>query len=393
MKENFSMKCDIFFKLFTILFSTILFVSPIFAEVSDSNILSKIIVEQAENNSYRLNLLFNQKFTGNAFIQKGESGNYYVYIPETIIQSNKIKIAYKNRKDKSNIKISIEEKPFIKEDMQSNYVRISVNMKDDYSLRLLAKTSEQEKNVFSATPISFNSFIFIVLLAIVIYLFFKMIKMTKSTYRTSYTAFPTGYSLPIKDHENNNEYDLQTIKPTTLPKLNIKKTLKSIDNNSFSCFDIPLVDDTKPTQDEFKSTLKQTSNLLKEKSAKSKLTNPISNNFIEDSSELALPVIEKIKKKEEKAEEKNTTPELLSELHITPTKGFYLTTVDDSFALFGYVGEKVFLLQKFNDLTQINLQARFYDRSANKDMYIVRLDSYKALVEISDEGMKELAVL
>ena len=217
--------------------------------------------------------------------------------------------------------------------------------------------------------------------------------MTKSTYRTSYTAFPTGYSLPIKDHENNNEYDLQTIKPTTLPKLNIKKTLKSIDNNSFSCFDIPLVNDTKPTQDEFKSTLKQTSNLLKEKSAKSKLTNPISNNFIEDSSELALPVIEKIKKKEEKAEEKNTTPELLSELHITPTKGFYLTTVDDSFALFGYVGEKVFLLQKFNDLTQINLQARFYDRSANKDMYIVRLDSYKALVEISDEGMKELAVL
>ena len=387
------MKCDIFFKLFTILFSTILFVSPIFAEVSDSNILSKIIVEQAENNSYRLNLLFNQKFTGNAFIQKGESGNYYVYIPETIIQSNKIKIAYKNRKDKANIKISIEEKPFIKEDMQSNYVRISVNMKDDYSLRLLAKTAEQEKNVFSAAPIKFNSFIFIVLLAVVIYLFFKMIKMTKSTYRTSYTAFPTGYSLPIKDHENNNEYDLQTIKPTTLPKLNIKKTLKSIDNNSFSCFDIPLVDDTKPTQDEFKSTLKQTSNLLKEKSAKSKLTNPISNNFIEDSSELALPVIEKIKKKEEKAEEKNTTPELLSELHITPTKGFYLTTVDDSFALFGYVGEKVFLLQKFNDLTQINLQARFYDRSANKDMYIVRLDSYKALVEISDEGMKELAVL
>lgn len=387
------MKCDIFFKLFTILFSTVLFVSPIFAEVSDSNILSKIIVEQAENNSYRLNLLFNQKFTGNAFIQKGESGNYYVYIPETIIQSNKIKIAYKNRKDKSNIKISIEEKPFIKEDMQSNYVRISVNMKDDYSLRLLAQTAEKEKNVFSAAPIKFNSFIFIVLLAVVIYLFFKMIKMTKSTYRTSYTAFPTGYSLPTKDHENNNEYDLQTIKPTTLPKLNIKKTLKSIDNNSFSCFDIPLVDDTKPTQDEFKSTLKQTSNLLKEKSAKSKLTNPISNNFIEDSSELALPVIEKIKKKEEKAEEKNTTPELLSELHITPTKGFYLTTVDDSFALFGYVGEKVFLLQKFNDLTQINLQARFYDRSANKDMYIVRLDSYKALVEISDEGMKELAVL
>ena len=67
--------------------------------------------------------------------------------------------------------------------------------------------------------------------------------------------------------------------------------------------------------------------------------------------------------------------------------------MDDAFALFGYVGDKVFLLKKFNDLTQINLQARFYDRNANSDLYIVRLDSYKAMVEISDKGMKELAVL
>ena len=139
--------------------------------------------------------------------------------------------------------------------------------------------------------------------------------------------------------------------------------------------------------------LKQTSNMLKEKAAKSKHSNPISKNYIEDSSELDIPIVEEIKKTEVKNEEKVSTPELMSELHITPTKGFYLTTMDDSFALFGYVGEKIFLLQKFNDLTQINLQARFYDRNTNSDLYIVRLDSYKAMVEISDTGMKELAVL
>ncbi len=392
------MKCDIFFKLFTIIFATLIFICPIFAEIPSSNILSKIVVEQAENNSYRLNLLFNQKFTGNAFIQKGEQGTYFVYIPETMIQSDKIKIAYKNKKDKANIKISIEEKPFIKENTESNYVRISVNLKNDYSLRLLAKTIKQDKNSFNITSNKINLLIFIVILSIFIYLAKKVKEITTKTYRTSYTSFPTNYSFPNAKYYNNDEYynnveNDNEIKKSTLPKLNIKKTLKTTDSNSFSCFDIPLVDDTKQTQYEFKSALKQTSKLLKEKSEKQKHTNPITNSDIEDSSELALPIVETLQKTEEKIEESTPTPELLSELHITPTKGFYLTTIDDAFALFGYVGEKVFLLQKFNDLTQINLQARFYDRNSNKDMYIVRLDSYKAMIEISDTGMKELAVL
>ena len=83
--------------------------------------------------------------------------------------------------------------------------------------------------------------------------------------------------------------------------------------------------------------------------------------------------------------------ELLSVLNITPNKGFYLTNLDDTIALFGFVNNNVFLFDRFKDLSQINLQARFYDRSGNNEIYIVRLDSFKAMIEISDSGMKELA--
>ena len=100
------------------------------------------------------------------------------------------------------------------------------------------------------------------------------------------------------------------------------------------------------------------------------------------------------KKKSSKKPKKNE-PELISALNITPNKGFYLTTAeDDMFALFGFVGDNVFLLKKFVDLSQINLQARYYDRTKNgNEVYIVRLDSYKAMIEISNDGMRETAVL
>ena len=387
------MKCDILFKLFTIIFSIFFCISPVFANTISDNILSKIIIEKSDNNSYKLHLLFDKKFTGNAFIQKGRSGSYFVYIPETIIQENKIKVAYKNRKDKSNIKIDIEEKPFLKENLQSNYIRISLKLKNDYSIKLLASTINKENNNFLLTSYKKSSIVLILLIACLLYLAIKLYKLTQTNLQNSYTTFHTNYTkTKQKLQENNFEKEINT-RQTTLPKVNINKALRTKESNSFSCFDLPLVDENKISKYEFNSMLKQTSNMLKEKAAKSKHSNPISKNYIEDSSELDIPVVEEINKTEVINEEKTSTPELMSELHITPTKGFYLTTMDDSFALFGYVGEKIFLLQKFNDLTQINLQARFYDRNTNSDLYIVRLDSYKAMVEISDEGMKELAVL
>lgn len=181
-----------------------------------------------------------------------------------------------------------------------------------------------------------------------------------------------------------------------LPNLKKKQTLKLSDNNSFSCFDIPMAEDLNTSESAFSlnNPVKQNPKSVMEKTAKSKVTNPITKSFADESSQLDLPVVDDIKNKKNNTQtQKANEPELISELKITPTKGFYLTTLNDSFSLFGFVGANIILLKQFSDLSQINLQARFYDRQKDSDLYIVRLDSYKAMVEISDTGMKELAVL
>ncbi len=387
-EPELSMKYNNFFRFFTLLFILVLLLVPSFASAEELNTISKILVEQPLNNKYNLSLFFNEKFNGRAFIQEKDPGAYIVFIQDTTVNKDSIKIGYKNKKDKSKIQIQIEDKPIIKNNKQSSYVKLTVNTKNNYSIGLLATTIDSEAPRANS---KFN-WISLLIIGLIGLCYFGLKKLTKGIKDTkSYTSFPSTYTSRTKELQTteNRENSLHT---PVLEKVNLKKTLKTIDNNSFNCFNFPETENIKKSNNvEFRSTLNQTSKLLKEKTIKSKISNPIS--YSKDSlSELKLPLVNEIEKQKQTIE-KNNEPELLSELHITPTKGFYLTTVDETFALFGFVGEKVYLLKKFNDLSQINLQARFYDNHGNSDMYIVRLDSYKAMIEISDAGMKELAVL
>jgi len=383
------MKYNNFFKIFTLFFIFIIFAISSYAENTASNVLSKILIERSENNSYSLNLFFNDKFEGRAFIQNKEPGNYYVFIPDTMMNQENIKLIYKDKHDKKNIKLNIEEKPFIKNNANSNYIRISVDIFDNSSIRLIAKTIDEAPASNKIPYINFSSLLIIIMIALAAFMITKVMKATKGKQNTnSFTAYPAGYLNSQKEYMKEADKETSVTTKPLLPKVNIKKTLKSSDSDSFSCFDIPLVNDIPQESFGFKNNTKPISGLL----SKSKQTNPIKKASMEDSSEFALPMVEDIKT-EEPDTNKINQPELLSELHLSPNKGFYLTTVDDKFALFGFVNDKVILLKRFEDLTQINLQARFYDKNNDNDMYIVRLDSYKAMVEISDSGMKELSVL
>ena len=296
------------------------------------------------------------------------------------------------------VKVKMEEKPLVRGNSQSNYVRLTVDIKNDYAIRLLAKT-EEPKSGIPFLFVNFYSMLIIVSVGMILLIIAKSNKNnTKRNKTVSYTHFPSSYLSSPQDYiySRSTGMDIPQQKPI-LPKVNIKKNLKTADSDSFSCFDIPLVEDTKNSSYEFKSTLKQTSNLMKEKTAKSKQTNPINRTYAEENSQFSLPVVDDLPVIEKPIiqESKKNEPELISALNITPNKGFYLTTAeDDMFALFGFVGDNVFLLKKFIDLTQINLQARYYDRAQNgNEIYIVRMDSYKAMIEVSNNGMRETAVL
>lgn len=390
------MNKNVFFKIFTLLFLILSFVLPSIAVDKTVSGISKIVVDPLENNKYTLNLFFENSYKGKAFLQKIQNGYYYVYLPDTTLNKKKIKTIYKNKYDKKNITINADEKNFLNnKNTNTNYVRIIVNMNSDYSLRLLSKDIKDYNFLSDISFSSINIFSLIILVfgVIVFLLFKKLTNILKTANSLSYTAFPENFHVRKPSYNKN----LKSVKKPKYRRsglisgISLKNRLKAADKKSFDCFNLSSQNLTEYNKYDFKSAIKETSNLLRTnpKANKVKHTNPISNAYNE-ALELDLPSVED-KVKEEQQHEKKA--ELLSVLNITNDKGFYLTTVGEKIALFGFIGEKVFLLKEFNDLSQINLQARFYDKNGDSDVYIVRLDDYKSMVEISDNSIRELAVL
>lgn len=393
------MNKHIVLKAITLVITFLVMITNAFAAGTEKNVISKIIVEPALNNTVTLNLLFDKDFKGNAFLQKRDMGSYYVFLPDTVSKGKHPQVIFKDNKDREGINIDSVEKPFIKEDVKSNYVRVSVDMADDYSIKLISGL-ESDYNTFLIfmKNLDYPTIAIAAISLIVLMLILNAIRETKQAAknRRTNTRYPASFLNSPSTYLKRTEREVQPqIQRPILPKKNIRNTIKPAERNSFDCFELPFAEDMKSASEyEFKSTLNQASKMLKEKPSLSRLrhTNPI-NKKSKSSSELSMPAIEdvlNIPVREKKIEQKPEA-ELLSVLNITPSKGFYLTTVDDTMALFGFINDNVFLLKKFKDLSQINLQARYYDRNGDNDIYIVRLDSYRAMIEISEDSMKELA--
>ena len=374
-----------FIKIFSILFIFFIFSSQSFAE-NITNSLSEIQIETTENNIVNINLLFKSQYKEKAFLQKQEDGSYYVFLPNTSPVKN-TKITYKNPYDKNIIRMTIEGKTAIKDDRSYSYTRITTDINKNYGIKLISKIKEKQ---------NYLGHIIISLFAILsIFLLTKRQKRNKNItkQKQSFTHYPKDFTI--------NSFNIKPIKETTpnfiIPKkiTNKNTSFKFADKASFDCFNISQKREDNNTAYEFKSMLKQTSNALNNKitTITHKHSNPITRATKNDDSDLSIPSVADfftpIGIEEEKVATDNV--ELISVLNITPNKGFYLTNLDDTIALFGFVNNNVFLFDRFKDLTQINLQARYYDKNGNNDIYIVRIDSFKAMIEISDTSMKELA--
>ena len=275
-------------------------------------------------------------------------------------------------------------------------------MVDDYTIKLVAGlASEYNTGIITLKNINYGNIIILACLAIAIFLVGKIYNKCKSEEQRYYRPSRSYAHLKAQTEylEEMRRNADERVEREFKARTNIRKDLKQADKSSFDCFELPFAEDIKSSNNyEFHSTLNQASKLLKEKPSLVKLrhTNPITRTNLTDASGLQMPAVEDLmpKKKTKTINietEKPTQAELISVLNITPNKGFYLTTVDDTLALFGFINENVFLFKKFSDLSQINLQARYYDRNGDNDIYIVRLDDYKAMIEISDTSMRELA--
>ncbi len=74
---------------------------------------------------------------------------------------------------------------------------------------------------------------------------------------------------------------------------------------------------------------------------------------------------------------------------IDENKGFYLVDMEDKLALMGRIDDKFTVLKKFDDKDKQTLQVR-----RDKDnLYMVRTDGFKALVDVAESKMGVLAEL
>ena len=389
------MKKIINLKLFVSVVLFILFIFPANAFANTLNNLSSVNIEKADKDTYKLNLIFKSKYQGNAFIQKRDKGNYYIFLPDTYFSHNKPKIKYKVRKDKSNIRVDAEKKPFITENKQSSYVRLAVNTNDDYSLKIVSESLDEKTTGFIPfmKGLFKTAFICLLIFGAALFSFNAMSKfnlnLNSVTLRKRVRNNTISADKNFDKLKSTDRKPKAAVKNSTSPNVNINKSLKTFSEDSFTCFDLEEKPSETTNKDvNYKKNINRKSVLLSNPQVKSRLnqTNPIKKKPVID-----MPAAEDVIQTTNK-EEKNA-PELISVLNITPNIGFYLTNVGETLALFGFVKDNVFLLKKFADLSQINLQARFYDKHGENDLYIVKLDTYKAMIEISSTSMKELAVL
>lgn len=87
------------------------------------------------------------------------------------------------------------------------------------------------------------------------------------------------------------------------------------------------------------------------------------------------------------------TPNLLNTAPLTKSKGLCLVQYGVKYSLIGYIGKKVFLIRQFDQVESTEIRPRLTETKENRDKYIVRLGSYKAIVSVTDRDMKLLLEL
>lgn len=83
-------------------------------------------------------------------------------------------------------------------------------------------------------------------------------------------------------------------------------------------------------------------------------------------------------------------PVLISEKPISKSKGFYVVDCGTEKALIGYIKDEIFVLNKFKEEPNKNIQVRLTEKLGHKYIYLVRNGSFKALVQVEKEKMKVL---
>jgi len=82
-----------------------------------------------------------------------------------------------------------------------------------------------------------------------------------------------------------------------------------------------------------------------------------------------------------------------SEFAIDDDKGFYLVDFEDTTALVGHIGEEIFILKRFGEKVYGQIHARLNEHKGNAASFMVKIDDFRALIEVTPENMNLLIEL
>ncbi len=91
--------------------------------------------------------------------------------------------------------------------------------------------------------------------------------------------------------------------------------------------------------------------------------------------------------------EKPKNPILLYTSPLSSNKGFCLVEYNTKYSLIGYINDDIFLLNQFERVKTKEIRARLSETKKSGERYIIKMDEYKALVEVSDKKMNLLIEL
>lgn len=371
------MKKNLFAKLLAIVLFFIFSSFPVFAKQEQSTI-SKILINPLKNGSFSLNIYFNNDYKGKGYIEKNANGLYSLYLTDANFNLKQPKIIYRNNSDKRKIRLKLNQKPLNTMGKVSNYVTVDISMKNDYAIKMIPRNNADDRFLLAMLPF-LNAFpLFILGLGVLVFFLLRKISLIKGSnyHNNSYTKFPSSFNISKSNYNNNFKYDRNIIN-TYIKKHLDRIQIETAKKSSFKCFDIPFADQKTTRNIDF----------MKAMNKSSMQTNPIDNEVLD------IPYADEVIKEEKGPKLDKNGAEILSTANINRNKGFYISKIDGVYCLFGYIYNNIFLIKKFKDLLQINLQARFYDETPEGEIYIVRVDSYKSMVEISKDSIRELVVL
>lgn len=91
--------------------------------------------------------------------------------------------------------------------------------------------------------------------------------------------------------------------------------------------------------------------------------------------------------------EESSEPSVLATKNVDENKGFYLVDYENETSLFGFINDNVYLINKFKDLKQSKIYVKKTESKEEKDIYLVQLEKWRALVGVGSDKIETMLEL